>query len=142
MELEYYDCDEDGNPIGSGNQPAWRNLRNVAKWALLKRIFDITGKRTNFKSKWERTRWNLICRKIDKGQIPMEWVEDKIDWAKTENKGKYVVSITFPAVMSAILNVNAMKDWMARNKMPSITSTAPEGTTAEQPKGGEASYGK
>ena len=115
MEPTYEDVDDEGNPYQARwERPAYADTSKAGYKDILERIFSTCGNRKYFGSAREAKDWRLICRKIDRDQIPLGWIESCIAWVTEKNKDRLV--ITFSAVESLILNSSKMKDWEARNK--------------------------
>lgn len=84
---------------------------------LLLRAFRVTGRTSNtFRKPAEKRKWGLILGQVERGLIPLEWIDHCIDFAKTKNSGiSRGVAYTFDTLTKYIQNKAAMTDWQARH---------------------------
>jgi len=76
---------------------------------LCLRAFKCVGRtRLHFKSDAEAARWRRIDRAVKAGDIPVEWVHDRLKLAAGYHWG-------LEKVMAAILNRGRMDEWVAKN---------------------------
>lgn len=117
MELTYADTDEDGTEYPHPNKPVWKSTAGMGYQDLLQEAFRLCsyGNKQSFGSFWEQKTWRKICRKLDKGVIPVAWVEAQLERVRELNKHRVV--IIFAQFESMVLNLERQKDWEAKNRM-------------------------
>lgn len=108
------------------------NGQNFHNEDLCKRAFWKCGrKRNQFRSDAEVMKWRRIDKAVHQGKIPVAWIEDRFVYCEKYRWG-------LPQLMSSILNVAKMEDWIRENVRS--TEAAPETrSVAEEPRGGVAS---
>jgi len=114
----YEDSDEYGNPIsGARGQPKWKSTAGMGYQHLLQKAFRLCsyGNKRNFGSPWEYETWKKICKKLDKGVMPEDWVEEQLK--RVEEKNKDRVRIVFGQFENMVMNIERQKDWEAKHRI-------------------------
>lgn len=76
--------------------------------------FAVCGRTAmRFRTRAERNKWRKVDKRMKKLQIPMEWWEHCVGWARTKNKQRTIIKLT--ALASYMLNTAAMQDWLVDN---------------------------
>ena len=117
IEPTYNECDEDGNEYRQPNQAPWKSIVGMGYQPLLLEAFRLCsyGNKRNFGSPWEHKTWKTICKKLDKGVIPEEWVEEQLKVVKDKNKDR--IRIVFVQFETMVLNIERQKDWEAKDRI-------------------------
>ena len=109
-ELEYI---PDGSEFDDDDTRWATSLADFDNEDVIKEAQRICGRTVNiFRKKPERTKWMRIDKKITKGIISQEWIDNRFEIARELNQDRLKITMDKLAVM--ILNLAAMTDFHSR----------------------------
>jgi hypothetical protein len=96
---------------------AWRYTDDLPHSEVVRKAMDVCGRTSHtFRTRAERRKWRLVMGKVERGLIPLGWVEHCIDFAREKNAGGGRIKYPFRVLTKYVSNDAARTDWQSKNK--------------------------
>lgn len=110
-EPTYLPVDENGIPVEENTVKRFTPAELHLKFqGLLEEALALTGR--NYVQPHEVADWRRIDRMLANDDLEVDWIREKLNWAKTERNGRHFVS--FRMLYRAILNGELYEDWLRK----------------------------
>lgn len=109
----------DGDNPWEAEDTAWMYLSDFPEEhvSLVRLAMDATGRTSHtFRRPSEHRAWKTIIGQVQRGLIPVQWIEQCIAYARKKNKGSgHGVRYTFDTLTKYVRNKGAMTDWQSKH---------------------------